>query len=117
MHHVAGIPETVYDRPDLHNSKTRLVALGFPLSRICIQLLLLSCCMFRLCTQFQGWAVGAGHPDWGKLAREVVAIVGKSGDCKEIVCPMWVSPHTGVIFEPLACANALDPQKRGYHRS
>ncbi|DBA98648.1 hypothetical protein WJX77_007859 [Trebouxia sp. C0004] len=38
-----------------------------------------------------------GHPDLGKLAREVVAKVGKSGDCEEGVCPVWVNPHSGEV--------------------
>ncbi|KAL0032746.1 hypothetical protein WJX79_007172 [Trebouxia sp. C0005] len=38
-----------------------------------------------------------GHPDLGKLAREVVAKVGKSGDCEEGVCPVWVNPHSGQV--------------------
>lgn len=38
-----------------------------------------------------------GHPDLGTVAREVVAKVGKSGDCDDGVCPVWVSPHTGGI--------------------
>jgi len=41
--------------------------------------------------------MSAGHPDLGKLAREVVAKVGKSGDCEEGVCPVWVNPHSGQV--------------------
>ena len=39
----------------------------------------------------------AGHPDLGKLAREVVAKIGSSGECEEGVCPTWVNPHSGTV--------------------
>lgn len=39
----------------------------------------------------------AGHPDLGKLAREVVAKIGNSGECEEGVCPTWVNPHSGTV--------------------
>lgn len=38
-----------------------------------------------------------GHPDLGKLAREVIAKIDNSRDCEEGVCPTWVNPHSGVV--------------------
>ena len=39
----------------------------------------------------------AGHHDLGTVVCEVVAVEGKSDDCKEIVFPIWLSPHTGGV--------------------
>ena len=41
--------------------------------------------------------LNAGHSDLGKLARDVVAKVGKSGNCEQGVCPIWVNPHSGDV--------------------
>ena len=41
--------------------------------------------------------IGTGHPDLGKLAREVVAKIGSSSECEEGVCPTWVNPHSGTV--------------------
>ncbi|KAL3131586.1 hypothetical protein ABBQ38_007885 [Trebouxia sp. C0009 RCD-2024] len=38
-----------------------------------------------------------GHPDLGKLAREVVAKIGNSGQCEQGVCPTWVHPQSGGV--------------------